>query len=92
MNRFLDMPQTVNLINQERNNNQLYVSLVQARPTLYYEDKELPSLPASVATVMQGGGAGNRRYVMSAESALEQAAIPFDLVVDGSYSLRIKVK
>ncbi len=92
VNRFMDLPQTVSLINQERNNNQLYVSLVEARPTLYFEDKSLPSLPASVANVMQSGGAGNRRFLLSPQSALEQAAIPFDLVVEGAYSLPIVVK
>ena len=63
-----------------------------ARPTLFYEDKTLPSLPASVANVMQTGRAGNRRYLMWGESALEQAAIPFDLVINGSYALAIEVK
>jgi hypothetical protein len=92
VNSFMDLPQTVSLINKERDNNQLYVSLVQVRPTLYFEDKSLPSLPASVANVMQSGNAGNRRFLLSPQSALEQAAIPFDLVIDGSYSLPIEVK
>jgi len=92
VNRFMDLPQTVSLINQERSNSKLYVSLVQARPTLYYEDKTLPSLPASVANVMQTGRTGNRTFLTSGESAQEQMSIPFDLVVSGSYSLKIKVK
>ncbi len=92
MNRFLDLPQTVSLLNQERANNRLYVSLVESRPTLYFEDKMLPSLPASVANVIQSGRNGNRRYLVWGESAIEQAAIPFDLVINGSYALRIKVK
>ena len=32
MNRFLDLPETVSLLNQERTNNKLYVSLVNASP------------------------------------------------------------
>jgi hypothetical protein len=92
MNRFMDLPQTVSLINQERTNNQLYVSLVQSRPTLYFEDKSMPSLPASVSNVIRSGPNGNRRYLMTAESAQQQAAIPFELVVNGSYSLPVKVK
>ena len=32
MNRFIDVPQTVSLLNQERTNNRLYVSLVKASP------------------------------------------------------------
>ncbi len=47
-NRFLDIPETVSLLNQERGNNRLYVSMVQRRPTYYSEDKTLPALPGSV--------------------------------------------
>ena len=92
MNRFLDLKETVSLINQERSNSKLYVSLVEARPTVYSDDKTMPSLPASVLNVMQSGRSGNRTFVTSPESAAEQLAIPFDLVVSGSQSLRIIVK
>ena len=61
-------------------------------PPLYYDDKTLPSLPASVLNVMQAGRASNRPLVTSPESATEQMAIPFDYVVNGSYSLKITVK
>jgi len=90
--RFLDIPQTISLINQERSNNKLYVSLVEPRPTVYYEDKTLPSLPASIANVMQTGRTASRSLVASAETAVEQGSIPFDLMIDGSYSLRVTVK
>jgi hypothetical protein len=92
VNRFMDLKETVSLLNQERSNNKLYVSLVEARPTVYSDDKTMPSLPASVLNVMQSGRAGNRSFVTSPESAAEQLAIPFDLVVSGSQSLRIIVK
>ena len=91
-NRFMDLQETVSLINQERSNDKLYVSLVEARPTVYADDKTLPSLPASVLNVMQSGRAGNRSFVTAPESASEQMAIPFGLVVSGSQSLRIIVK
>ncbi|MEO7650377.1 MAG: hypothetical protein ABIZ80_07900, partial [Bryobacteraceae bacterium] len=91
-NRNIDLPQTVSLINQERSNNKLYVSLVQQSPTAYYDDKTLPSLPASVLNVMQAGRAASRPLVTSGETATEQTAIPFDYVVTGSYSLKITVK
>ena len=89
--RFMDLPETVSLINQERTNNRLYVSLVQARPTVYHEDKTMPSLPGSVANVMQNGRTGNRAFLTAPETAIEQQAIPFDMQINGSYSLRIKV-
>ena len=92
MNRFIDQPQTVSLLNQERSNNRLYVSLVQSSPTAYYDDKTLPSLPSSVLNVMQAGRASNRSMVTTPETASEQLSIPFDYMVNGSYSLRIHVK
>jgi len=92
VNRYIDLPQTVSLINQERSNNQMYVSLLQSSPTAYYDDKTMPSLPASVLNVMQTGRASSRPVMTSPESATQQAAIPFDYVVSGSYSLKITVK
>ncbi|HTS24284.1 MAG TPA: hypothetical protein VMH81_00300 [Bryobacteraceae bacterium] len=92
LNRFIDLPEMVSLINQERTNNKLYVSLVESSPTAYYDDKTLPSLPSSVLNVMQAGRAPNRSLITSPETATEQMALPFDYVVSGSYSLRIHVK
>jgi hypothetical protein len=92
MNRFLDVPGTVSLLNQERSNNRLYVSLVESSPTAYYDDKRLPSLPSSVLNVMQAGNTPSRSMFTSPETAVEQMALPFDYVVTGSYSLRIHVK
>jgi hypothetical protein len=91
-NRFLDLPQTVSLLNQERTNNRLYVALVQSTPTAYYDDKTMPSMPASVLNVMQAGRASTRGVVTAPETAAEQTSLPFDYQVTGSYSLRIHVK
>jgi len=91
-NRFIDLPETVSLLNQERTNNKLYVSLLESSPTAYYDDKTLPSLPSSVLNVMQAGRAPNRSLVTSPETASEKTVLPFDYVVTGSYSLRIHVK
>ncbi|MCL4402534.1 MAG: hypothetical protein M1436_07730, partial [Acidobacteria bacterium] len=93
MNRFMDLPETVSLMNQERSNNKLYVSLVESSPTAYYDDKTLPSLPSSVLNVMQAGRTSNRsNMITSPETASEQMAMPFDYVVSGSYALKITVK
>jgi hypothetical protein len=91
-NHYIDLPETVSLINQERSNNRLYVSLLEASPTAYYDDKVLPSVPASVLNVMQSGRGSNRSLITSPESASEQMWLPFDYVVSGSYSLKITVK
>jgi hypothetical protein len=92
MNRYMDLSETVSLINQERSNNKLYISLLEATPTAYYDDKTMPSLPASVLNVMQAGRTSNRPIVTTAESAFEQASVPFDYVISGSYSLKFSVK
>ena len=86
------MPQTVSLLNQERSNNRLYVSLVKSSPTAYYDDKTMPSMPSSVLNVMQAGTGSNRAMVTTPETASEQTSVPFDYMVTGSYSLRIHVK
>ena len=91
-NRYLDLPETVSLINQERSNNKLYVSLLESAPTAYYDDKTLPSLPSSVLNVMQTGRASSRPLVTAPESASEQMSLPFDYVISGSYSLKVTVK
>ncbi len=92
MNRFIDVPQAVSLLNQERTNNRLYVSLVTSTPTAYYDDKTMPSMPASALNVIQAGRGSNRAMMTTPETASEQTSIPFDYMVTGSYSLRIHVK
>jgi hypothetical protein len=91
-NRYMDIPQLVSLLNQERSNNKLYVSLVDSNPTAYYEDKTLPSLPSSVLNVMQAGRTTTQSMLTSPESSSERMSLPFDYVVNGSYTLRVTVK
>ncbi len=91
LNRIEDIPQTVALLNEERSNNRLYVSLIESQPTVYSDEKVLPSLPASILNVMQSGRATNHQFVSSPESAHEQSSIPLDRMVTGSYSLKIYV-
>ena len=75
-NRYMDIPETVSLLNQERGNNQLYVSLVEGRPTYYADDKTLPALPASVLNVLQTERTASRALVGSPESAQRAARHP----------------
>src|ERR1700728_2571007 len=80
LNRIEDIPQTVAMLNEERSNNRLYVSLIRSQPTVYSDEKVLPSLPASVLNVMQSGRATNHQFVSSPESAHEQTSVAFDTV------------
>lgn len=91
LNRIDEVPQTVALLNEERSNTKLYVSLIESQPTVYSDEKVLPSLPASVMNVMQSGRTTNHQFVSSPESAREQCSVAFDTVITGSYSLKIYV-
>jgi hypothetical protein len=90
--RFMDIPETVSLLNQERSNNRMYVSLVETRATYFTDDKTLPSLPASMLNVLQADHTASRSLAGTPETAQEQLSVPFDEMVSGSYSLRITVK
>jgi hypothetical protein len=91
-NRFMELTQTISLINQERANNRLYAALVQPRPTVYADDKTMPNLPSSVLNVMQNGRSASRLMIAAPETAVAEASVPFDYVVTGSHSLRLTVK
>lgn len=92
MNRFLDLRDTVSLINQERSNTTLYASLLQQRPTVYSDDKTMPNLPQTVINVMQTGRTSNRNLSTSAETVMAQASSPFEVIVQGNHSLKIVVR
>ncbi len=91
-NRYLELSQTVSLINQERLNTQLYAVITSMKPTVYLDDKSLTSLPGSVMNVLQAGRAPTRPMLTMFESYTEAAAIPFDYVISGNYSLRFTVR
>ena len=82
----------MSLLNQERSNNRMYVSLVEARATYFTDDKTLPSLPGSMLNVLQADHTASRSLAGTPETAQEQLSVPFDEMVSGSYSLRITVK
>jgi hypothetical protein len=92
LNRFVDIPQTVAMLNHERSNNHLYVSIIDSEPTVYSDEKILPNLPPSVLNVMQSGRDNSHQIVSSPQSTLEQASIPLNVVVDGKCTLKIYVK
>jgi hypothetical protein len=90
--RFMDVPETVSLLNQERSNNRMYVSLVESRATYFTDDKTLPALPGSMVNLLEADHATSKSLAGTPETAEEQLSVPFDEMVSGSYSLRIKVK
>jgi hypothetical protein len=92
LNRFLDLPQTLSLIQQERANNKLYISILEPSPTVYYEDKALTNLPGSVMNVLQGSRNPSRPLLSAGETATERIALEFDHVITGSAYAKIRIQ
>lgn len=88
----MDVTKVVNLLNQERDNNRVYVAWVENRATYFADEKTLPNLPASMAAVLQTERPTGRGLASLAESISVQQSVPFDQIVNGSFSLRVKVK
>ena len=59
---------------------------------MFSDDKSMPSLPGSVLNIMQSGRSATRPFITTAETAIEEASIPFDYMVSGSFSLRFTIK
>lgn len=91
LNRDLTLAQTVLLLNQERSNQRLYVSVVESRPTVFDDDQALRGVPPSVLNVMQSGAAG-RMLAASPESARILEELPLGRIVSGSATLRFQVR
>ncbi|HEY1272034.1 MAG TPA: SpoIVB peptidase S55, partial [Terriglobales bacterium] len=91
MNRKLDLPSTIALLNKEHSNNRLYVSLLEADPEAMVADKVMPTLPLSVMNVMEGMR-GTQEMVVLGESSVNEASTPLDYVVSGAQVLTLTIK
>jgi hypothetical protein len=89
--RTLELGSTIDLLNKEHANNNLYVSLLEANPEAMVEDKVMPTLPLSVMNVMQGTRGAQDMYV-SGESAVDETSTPMDYVVSGAQVLTVQIK
>lgn len=91
MNRNLDLGQTISLLNQERTNNRLYLSLVESRPTVFVDEHAMSALPPSVLGVLQTPR-GGRPLAATPETTRPVNSMPVDAILSGSTSLRFSVK
>ncbi len=89
--RLAGLEQLITLLNRERRNNRLYVTLLQPTPTLLVEDKELPNAPLSEINVLdQRRNSGSS--LLLRESTAGEWSVPLNQVISGLYSLTITVK
>ena len=89
-NRAPSLNQIINLLNQERANSALFITMMQTTPTVFIEDKIMPSIPSSVASVIDSGK--SNRLTASGESVLAQMSIPVDQVLSGFQNVSVTVK
>ena len=88
----LDLASTIALLNNEHENNRVYVSLMEADPEALVADKVMPSLPISIMNVMDGMR-GTQEMVVQAESSVNESQTPpLDYVVSGAQVLTITIK
>jgi hypothetical protein len=85
------LDQLISLLNRERRNNQIYITLLKPTPTLLVEDKELPDAPLSQINVLdQRRLPGNSALLR--ESTAGEWSVPMDEIIAGSTSVFIKIK
>jgi len=88
----LALAPTIALLNKERANNRVYVSLFEADPEAMVADKVMPTLPLSVMNVMENMR-GNQDMVVLGESSVNEGSTePLDYVVSGAQMLIINIK
>ncbi len=89
--RLAGLDQLITLINRERRNHQLYITLLQPNPTLVVEDKELPNAPLSQINVLdqqrKGGGS-----ILLRESVVGEWSAALNQVISGQHSILVTVK
>jgi hypothetical protein len=92
MSRKLGLAPTIALLNKERANDRVYVSLFEADPEAMVADKIMPTLPLSVMNVMENMR-GNQDMVVLGESSVNEASTDsLDYVVSGAQMLAINIK
>jgi len=92
MTRGLGLAPTIALLNKERSNDRVYVSLFDSDPEAMVADKIMPTLPLSVMNVMDNMRGTQDMVVLGESSVSEASTEPLDYVVSGAQMLTINIK
>jgi hypothetical protein len=92
MNRGLGLAPTIALLNKERSNNRVYVSLLGSDPEAMVADKVMPTLPLSIMNVMDNLRGTQEMVVLGESSVSEASTESLDYVVSGAQMLTINIK
>jgi hypothetical protein len=85
------LDQLIALLNRERRNDRLYVGLFAPSPTMLWEDKELPNVPLSQISIVDGRPAPGTVQVLR-ESLSSESSIPLGGPVTGVISLNLQIR
>jgi len=85
------LDQLISLLNKERRNNRLYVTLLKPTPTLLVKDKQLPDAPLSQINVLDQRRLPGTSSLLR-ESTAGEWSLPMDEIIAGSASVFINVK
>ncbi|MBI1749459.1 MAG: hypothetical protein HY234_07885 [Acidobacteria bacterium] len=89
--RLAGLEQLITLMNRERRNSRLYVTLIQPTPTLLLEEKELPNAPISQINVLDQRRTQGSSLLLR-ESTAGEWSLPLNQVIAGQYTLTVTVK
>lgn len=85
------LDELIRIINRERQNDHLYVTLWENAPTLLVEDKELPNVPTSEINVLdQRRVPGGAQLLYQSE--IGEHSVPMNQVITGQQYLAVTVK
>ncbi|HEX4546189.1 MAG TPA: hypothetical protein VH110_07485, partial [Candidatus Acidoferrum sp.] len=85
------LDQLIAVLNRERRNDRLYVGLFAPSPTLLWDDKELPNIPLSQISIVDGRPTPGSVQVLR-ESLASEASIPLGGPVSGVISLNLQIR
>ena len=85
------LDQLIALINRERNNDRLYVGVFVPAPTMVWNDKELPNVPLSQISVVDGRPTPGTVQVLR-ESLASESSVVLGGPVAGLISLNLQIR
>jgi len=89
--RLESLEQLISVLNRERRNNRLYITLLGSAPTMVVQDKVMPNVPASQISLLDQRG-GPASFFVVRQSEAGEWSMPLDQVVQGSTSIPILIK
>ncbi len=90
--RLSGLGQLITLLNRERRNNRLYVTLLQPSPTLLLDDKELPNAPLSQINILDQRRGGSSASLLLRESIAGEWSTALNQVITGQQSVVLTVR